>query len=114
MSIAAVLSGTLTVLEDGVTLVTKIISETSVALADVTRRLRVSVAAGATETIELPATNGRVLAVFLRSGTATLQVGDASDIPLHSHLIMESTGFTSLSVTASADAEVEVLVGGTD
>lgn len=114
MAIQAVLAGTLTILEDGVTLATRVISETSVALADYTRRLRVLVAAGETEDIEIPATNGRVLAVFLRSGTATLAVGDASNIPLHSHLIMEATGFTSLSVTASADAEVEVLIGGTD
>lgn len=114
MAIQAVFTGNLVISEDGVTLINRVIAETSVDLDDYTHRLRVSVATGATETIELPATDGRILAVFLRSGVATLTVGDASTIPLHAFLIMESTGFTSLSVTASADAEVEILVGGTD
>jgi len=115
MTIQAELTGQLTVSEDGVTLTQRLLSLTQSSLDDYKRRQRLSVAEGATETVTIPATDGRVLAVFLRSGgPITLLVGAASGIPIEDFLIMDSPGFTALSVTASATAEVEVLVGGTD
>lgn len=114
MAIKAVLTGSLVLSEDGTTLITKTISETVITLNDYTRRRRLSIAAGETEAIEIPATSGQVLAVFLRSGTATLSVGGASAVPLASYLLMDSIAFASLSITAITNCEAEVIVGGTD
>ena len=114
MAISAVLTGTLVLSEDGTTLITKTISETVITLNDYTRRRRLSVAAGETEVVEIPATSAQVLAVFLSSGTANLTVGDASTIPLAGYLLMDSIGFTSLAITAITNCEAEVIIGGTD
>ena len=118
MAIEVSLSGTLTVAEDGTTLTTKSLSLSQSDLDDYKRRQRLEVAVGTTEVVDLPAINGEVLAIFLREGgPITLNVGDASDIPVGDFFIMDSPGFTSLSISVAggaAAADVEIIVGGTD
>lgn len=104
------ISGSFAVTDGSVTAITKSLA---LSLADqdgLENKRRLRVATGTTETLTIPATTARLIAIFLTGGPITLSVGSASNIPVDQDgfLIMQSNGFTSASITNASGANVDV------
>ena len=116
MAITATLSGTLTTADTGVTLITKTLANVLTDLTEGFHLKRFRVAASGSEVVPLPATTGRLFALFLTGGPITVAVGSVSEVVAQNGFIIQQTDFTSLTLIndGAALVDVEVIVAGDD
>jgi hypothetical protein len=110
------LSGTLTLVDGSTTVISKTLALTLASLTEGFHFKRYRVADSGSESITIPATTGRILALFCTGGPITALVGAVSEPIAQDGFLIQQAAFTSLTLInqSGANADVEVILMGDD